>query len=67
MKLWGGKFGQKQRAVHQSFRQKKIPGNGQDVSSAIKLVITSTLIKINQMCTKPLAHVRKRFPSDQFN
>jgi len=67
MKLCRGKFGQKQRAPHQCFRQREIPGDGQDVSSNIKLLMLSMLIKINQICSKPLAYIRKKFPSDQFN
>lgn len=47
-----GEFTQKQRTVHQPFRQREIPGDGQDVNSNIELVIPSTLPKINQTVYK---------------
>lgn len=60
VKLCGGKFGQKQRGVRPSFKKREIPGDGQDVSSNIKLMSPSAFIKINKMCTKTLAHIRKK-------
>lgn len=59
-KVWGvlkdetvrGESTQKQRAVHQPFGQREIPGDGQDVNSNMELVIPCTLTKINQTVYK---------------
>lgn len=67
MTLRGGKFIQKQRAIHQSFRQREIPGDGQDVNNNTELVIPSTLTKITQAVYKTSGPHKEKFPNDQFD